>query len=55
VTVAVVSGFFDGGYADDRLSPAQRGYQALLVLSLCLVAVVSIRRFLQVWRSGRTS
>lgn len=56
VTVAVVSGFFDGGYADDRLGSAQRAYQRVLVLSLCVVAVIAETRFLRVWRSGvRTS
>jgi hypothetical protein len=52
VTVALVSGFFDGGYADDRLGPAQRGYQMLLVASLCVVAVLALVRFQRVWRSG---
>ena len=52
VTLAVLSGFFDGGYADDRLDSAQRSYQEVLVLSLCLVAVLAAVRFLRVWRSG---
>ena len=52
VTLAVVSGFFDGGYADDRLNPVQRGYQAVLVLSLCAVAVLAAVRFRRVGRSG---
>lgn len=52
VTVAVVSGFFDGGYADDRLGPAQRGYQMVLVASLCVVAVLAAARFRRVWRSA---
>lgn len=52
VTLAVVSGFFDGGYADDRLGSAQRGYQMGLVMSLCVVAVLAAVRFQRVWRSG---
>jgi hypothetical protein len=51
VTLAVVSGFFDGGYVDDRLDSAQRTYQMVLVLSLCVVAVLAANRFLRVWRS----
>ena len=49
VTLAVLSGFFDGGYADDRLDSAQRAYQVVLVLSLCVVAVLAAVRFLRVW------
>jgi hypothetical protein len=52
VTLAVVSGLFDGGYADDRLSSAQRGYQVVLVGSLCVVAVLAAMRFQRAWRSG---
>ena len=52
VTVAVTSGFFDGGYTDDRLDSAQRGYQLVLVLGLCVVAVLAAVRFVRVWRSG---
>lgn len=52
VTLAVVSGFFDGGYADDRLDSGQRVYQMVLVLSLCVVAVLAAIRFLRVWRTG---
>jgi hypothetical protein len=50
-TVAVASGFFDGGYADDRLEPAQRAYQVVLVLALVAVAVLAAVRFARVWRS----
>lgn len=49
VGVAVISGFFDGGYADDRLDPTQRGYQTVLVLSLCVLAAFAAVRFNQVW------
>ena len=52
VTLAVVSGFFDGGYADDRLDGAQRSFQMLLVASLCVVAAVAVMRFQRVWRSS---
>ena len=52
VTIAVVSGFFDGGYADDRLSAAQRGYQMLLVVTLVVVAVLAALRFRRVWGAG---
>jgi hypothetical protein len=52
VTLAVVSGFFDGGYADDRLGSAQRGYQMVLVVSLCAVVGLAAVRFQRVWRSG---
>jgi hypothetical protein len=55
VTIAVVSGFFDGGYADDRLDPAQRGYQVLLVLALCVVAAVAAARFVRVVRSATST
>lgn len=50
-TVAVASGFFDGGYADDRLDPTQRAYQVVLVLGLVAVAVVAAIRFVRVLRS----
>jgi hypothetical protein len=52
VTVAVVSGLFDGGYADDRLSSAQRTFQLVLVAGLCVVAGLAALRFVRVWRSG---
>ncbi len=52
VTLAVVSGFFDGGYADDRLDGSQRSFQMLLVVSLCAVAASAVMRFQRVWRFG---
>jgi hypothetical protein len=52
--VALVSGFFDGGYADPRLDTGQRAYQLLLVATLGLVAALAITRFVRVWRSGPT-
>ncbi len=51
VTLAVISGFFDGGYADDRLTSAQRGYQVVLVLGLCVVGVLAAVRFVRLWRT----
>jgi hypothetical protein len=46
VTVAVVSGIFDGGYATD-LTPLQRAFQVVLVLSLVGTAVLALRRALR--------
>ena len=51
VTVALVSGLFDGGYSDDRLDAGQRTVQVALVLGLVAVAVLAARRFLRVLRS----
>jgi hypothetical protein len=53
VSVAVASGFFDGGYADDRLGWAQRAYQMTLVASLSVVAALAVTRMHQVGRSGK--
>ena len=47
----VVSGFFDGGYGDERLTGFERGYQVAFVASLTVVGVVAARRFWQVLRS----
>jgi hypothetical protein len=47
----VVSGFFDGGYADDRLTAFERAYQVTFVGALAVVGVMSARRFWQVLRS----
>jgi hypothetical protein len=52
VTLAVISGFFDGGYADDRLDPVQRAYQVALVSTLCAIAFLAALRFIKVLRSG---
>lgn len=50
--VSVISGFFDGGYSDDRLTAIQRGYQLILVAEVTVVGVVAAARFLQVLRSS---
>jgi hypothetical protein len=47
----VVSGFFDGGYADDRLTAVERVYQVTFVGTLAVVGVMAARRFWQVLRS----
>lgn len=51
VTVALVSGLFDGGYSDDRLDAGQRAVQVVLVLSLVVVAGLAARRFARVLRT----
>ena len=52
LSVSVVSGFFDGGYSDDRLSAFERACQVTLVAALTIVAVVSAVRFWRVLRSS---
>lgn len=52
VTVALVSGAFDGGYTDERLSGGQRVVQGVLVLGLATVAVLAGRRFAKVVRAA---
>jgi hypothetical protein len=47
----VISGFFDGGYADDRLTAFERAYQVTFVSALAVVGVVAATRFWQVLRS----
>ena len=47
----VSSGFFDGGYADDRLTAFERMYQVTFVSALAVVGVMAARRFWQVLRS----
>ena len=48
--LGVISGFFDGGYADDRLTAFERGYQVLFIASLVVVGVIAARRFVRVLR-----
>ncbi len=50
VTVAVGSGLFDGGYADDRLTGGQRTVQLVLVAGLVGVAALAGRRFVRARR-----
>lgn len=52
--VSVISGFFDGGYADDRLTGFERAYQLTLVAALTVVGVIAAVRFSRVLRSART-
>lgn len=47
LALGVVSGFFDGGYADARMTSVERGYQALFVVALVAVAAIAARRFRQ--------
>lgn len=48
---AVVSGAFDGGYTDDRLTGAQRTYQLVLIGGIAVVGVLAAVRFVRVWRA----
>lgn len=48
--LGVISGFFDGGYGEDRLTTFERAYQALLISSLVVVGAVAARRFGRVIR-----
>jgi hypothetical protein len=45
--ISVISGFFDGGYADGRLTGGQRAYQAALVVSLVGVGAIAAVRFVR--------
>ncbi|MDV3221189.1 hypothetical protein [Intrasporangium sp.] len=51
LVAGIVSGFFDGGYSDPRLSVGERGYQFALIVGLALVAGIAVRRFLRSARS----
>ena len=48
--VGVISGFFDGGYGDERLTTFTRGYQISFILCLTVVGVVAGTRFVQLLR-----
>jgi len=48
--VSVISGFFDGGYTDDRLDTGQHAFQYFLVASLFAVGVLALRRFVSLRR-----
>jgi hypothetical protein len=45
--ISVISGFFDGGFADGRLTGGQRAYQVALVVSLVGVGAVATIRFVR--------
>lgn len=47
----VVSGFFDGGYGDPRLSAFERAYQVVLIGGLVGVGAIATARFLRVARA----
>lgn len=47
----VISGFFDGGYDDDRLTSLERAYQVTFVAALAVVGIVAATRFWRVLRS----
>jgi hypothetical protein len=49
----VVSGFFDGGYGDDRLTAFERGYQVAFIGALIAVGLVAAARLWQVTRASR--
>jgi uncharacterized membrane protein len=49
----VISGFFDGGYADARLTAFERAYQVAFVAALAIVGGVAALRFWRVTRSPK--
>ena len=51
--LGVVSGFFDGGYADEALTGAQRAYQVGFVALLAAVGLLAVLRFRDVLVAGR--
>ena len=46
----VVSGFFDGGYAEDRFTTFERVYQVGFIVALVVVGVIAAARFVRVLR-----
>lgn len=46
----VVSGLFDGGYADDRLNAWERAYQVSLIGTIGAVGVLAVVRLVRVVR-----
>lgn len=50
--LGVVSGFFDGGYADGRMDAFERTYQLLLITGLVVVGVVAVRRLVTAYRAS---
>lgn len=49
--VGVISGFFDGGYADERLTAFERVYQVSFIAALTVVGAIAAMRFLQAMRA----
>jgi zinc transporter ZupT len=48
--VCIVSGFFDGGYADPSRTAGHVAYQLVFVAALLAVTVLALRRFVQLRR-----
>ena len=51
----VVSGFFDGGYADERLTAFERVYQVSFIAALTVVGAIAAMRFLEAMRAASPS
>ncbi len=48
-----VSGFFDGGYAEDRFTTFERIYQLGFVVAIVVVGVIAATRFVRVLRPAK--
>jgi hypothetical protein len=53
-SIAVISGFFDGGYADSRLSPFDRVYQFTMIAGITVLAVLGLITFTRRLRVNHT-
>jgi hypothetical protein len=51
----VISGFFDGGYADERLTAFERIYQVTFIAALTVVGAIAAMRFLHAMRATSRS
>jgi len=51
----VISGFFDGGYADERLTTFERVYQVSFIAALTVVGAIAAMRFLEAMRAASPS
>ncbi len=49
--VSVISGFFDGGLANDELSGGLFGWQLFLLAATAVVGLLAILRAREVWRA----
>jgi hypothetical protein len=49
--VSAISGFFDGGLANDELSGGLVAWQVLLLAATAVVGVLAIVRARELWRS----